>query len=254
MDKRIGAQLYTVRDYTKTLEEFDRTLEKIAKIGYKAVQLSAIGPFSAEEVKQACDKYHLIPVCTHRSMDEYCNHLEEMIQFHRTIGCSIAGIGAVPNLRNNLSWSDVTEFVTKMNVVSRELRKNGITFAYHNHDVDFELFDGKRPIEYILENGDFDLIADVYWIAAAGIDPARFIKRAGSRIKVAHFKDLAVKKNGEGQKMAEVMEGNLDWDSIIDACEGAGVEWAVVEQDICERDPFECLKCSYQNLTKKGFC
>ena len=38
MDKRIGAQLYTVRDYTKTLEDFDKTLEKVAAIGYKSVR------------------------------------------------------------------------------------------------------------------------------------------------------------------------------------------------------------------------
>ena len=33
----IGAQLYTVRENTKTLEDFAGTLEKIAEIGYRAV-------------------------------------------------------------------------------------------------------------------------------------------------------------------------------------------------------------------------
>ena len=36
----IGAQLYTVREHTKTLEDFSRTLEKIAAIGYRNVQVS----------------------------------------------------------------------------------------------------------------------------------------------------------------------------------------------------------------------
>ena len=55
-------------------------------------------------------------------------------------------------------------------------------------------------------------------------------------------------------QMCEVMEGNLDWDSIIEASEKAGSEWAMVEQDICQNDPFDCLKLSYKNLTQKGFC
>ncbi len=37
-----GAQLYTVRSYTQTIEDFICTIQKIADIGYKAVQLSAV--------------------------------------------------------------------------------------------------------------------------------------------------------------------------------------------------------------------
>lgn len=44
----------------------------------------------------------------------------------------------------------------------------------------------------------------------------------------------------DAHQIAEVMEGNLDWDSIIEAAQKAGSEWAMVEQDICQRDPFEC--------------
>lgn len=36
----IGAQLYTVRDYAKTTEDFAETLKKIADIGYRIVQVS----------------------------------------------------------------------------------------------------------------------------------------------------------------------------------------------------------------------
>ena len=57
----------------------------------------------------------------------------------------------------------------------------------------------------------------------------------------------------DAHQMAEVMEGNLDWDSIIEAAQKAGSEWAMVEQDICQRDPFESLKISYDNLITKGF-
>ena len=37
MEKRIGAQLYTVRDYMKTIEEFDQTCRRIHDIGYQIV-------------------------------------------------------------------------------------------------------------------------------------------------------------------------------------------------------------------------
>ena len=43
------------------------------------------------------------------------------------------------------------------------------------------------------------------------------------------------------QLFAEVGEGNLNWHAILDACKEAGVEWYIVEQDTCQRDPFESL-------------
>ena len=54
--------------------------------------------------------------------------------------------------------------------------------------------------------------------------------------------------------MFEVGFGNIDWDDVIAACEDANVEYALVEQDICRRDPFESLKMSYDYLSGKGFC
>ena len=44
MDKRIGAQYYTIRDFCQTLDDFEKSCEKVSKIGYKTVQLSAIVP------------------------------------------------------------------------------------------------------------------------------------------------------------------------------------------------------------------
>lgn len=254
MDKRIGAQLFTVRAHTQTLAEFEDTLQRISKIGYKTVQLSAIGPFTSQQVREACQRYGLTPVCTHRAWEELRDHTEESIRFHQEIGCDIAGIGAIPKLREGFTWDELIRFVDEMNVVNRKFRDSGISFAYHNHDVEFGKISGIRPMEYILEKGEFDFIVDVYWVARAGIDPAKFIRRLGQRAKVIHFKDLTVPPLGKAQQMTEVMEGNLDWDSIIAASEEAGARWAVVEQDVCPGDPFDSLKISYRNLLSKGFC
>ena len=61
---------------------------------------------------------------------------------------------------------------------------------------------------------------------------------------------MAVK---EGQPIfAEVGEGNLNWPAILAACKEAGVIWYIVEQDICQRDPFESLGMSLRNLEAFG--
>ena len=52
--------------------------------------------------------------------------------------------------------------------------------------------------------------------------------------------------------MAELGEGNLDWADVLAACGEAGVEWLIVEQDVCRRDPFESLAISLRNLQGMG--
>ena len=54
------------------------------------------------------------------------------------------------------------------------------------------------------------------------------------------------------QAMAEVGEGNMNFPAILDACKEIGVEWYAVEQDICQRDPFESLAISLRNLQALG--
>ena len=54
------------------------------------------------------------------------------------------------------------------------------------------------------------------------------------------------------QYMAEVGEGNLNWQRILPACKAAGVKHLLVEQDICYRDPFESLEISLKNLKEMG--
>lgn len=57
---------------------------------------------------------------------------------------------------------------------------------------------------------------------------------------------------GRQQVMAEVGEGNLNWPGILAACKEAGVKWYCVEQDKCQRDPFESLAISLRNLKEMG--
>ena len=53
---KLGAQFYTLRDFTKTPGDFLRTMHRIADIGYKYVQVSGVGPdVKADVIKKACD-------------------------------------------------------------------------------------------------------------------------------------------------------------------------------------------------------
>ena len=250
MDKRIGAQLYTVRDFTKNKEDFEETVKRISDIGYKSVQISAVGNIAPEIMREICQKYNIEIACTHKSYDDYTERLDEMIDFHKRLGCSIAGLGYMNTEAKTVN--SLKPFIEKLNIISEKMADAGISFAYHNHHIEFEkLSDGTTIMDYMTEHGNFDFIVDVYWLAFSGINPADFIKKLGNRAIVIHYKDLAI-KNGT-QIISEIGKGNLDWDSIIKASEEAGSKWAMVEQDTCSGNPFDSLEISYKYLTQKGF-
>jgi len=142
-----------------------------------------------------------------------------------------------------------------MNPVAKKLKEAGLQFAYHNHAFEFMKNDGKYVMDSLIENTapeDFKFIVDTYWLAVAGQNPAEVIRKLGDRVAAVHFKDLAM--DGNTAIMTEVLEGNLDWDDIFEACEESGAKYALVEQDICQREPIESMEISYNNLKTKGFC
>jgi len=251
---KIGAQLYTVREYTQTASDFKNTIKKVASMGYKHVQVSAIGPIPAQDVADICKSQDVEIVITHTNQVRIKEETDAVIKEHRIMGANYIGMGAIPGgyERNK---EGVQRFIADYTLAAQKIKDAGMTLMYHNHDFEYEKYDGKLMIDYLVEQ--FPLLGftlDTYWVQAGGADPAAWIKNLAGRVDVIHLKDMAWVAGK--QHMAEVMEGNLNWYGIFDACAAAGVKYAMVEQDDCYgADPFNCLEKSLNNLkeAKKWF-
>lgn len=254
MDKRIGAQYYTLREYIQTLEDFEETCKKVSQIGYKVVQISKC-PLNAADIKPILDHYGLQVATTHRSFNEFQADLAEIMDYNQTLGCQLCGVGMMPKWACENS-ENLSRFIREADEMAGQLRKEGLFFGYHNHALEFAKLDGQFVMDRLIKetNPDaFRFIVDTYWLQVGGANPAEFIRTLGDRAMAIHLKDLKANTDNTTE-MAEVGQGSLDWDNILKACEEAGAKWALVEQDICRSDPFESLKISYDYLTGKGFC
>lgn len=248
----VAAQLYTLRDFMKTPEDIAKSLKKVSEIGYRAVQVSGVGPIDPKELRRILDGEGLEVCATHISYEAMRDRTESVIEEHNIIGCKNAGIGGLPG--NFRSYEGYKTFAKEASEVAKKLAEGGISFIYHNHSFEFQRFeDGRTGIEILYGESDpayFLGEIDTYWVQNAGADPVVWIKKLAGRMPVIHFKDMAVK--GNDSIMAEVGEGNLNWPAIIEACKEAGIRWHVVEQDVCQRDPFESLAISLRNLKELG--
>lgn len=257
MDKRIGAQYFTIREHLKTMEDFELSCQKISEIGYKLVQISGT-PLSAKEMGEVLDKYSLGVVTTHRKFDDFLADLDEIIDYNKTLGSTLCGVGMMPIDRIETS-ATLSQFIAEVNRVCEELSKENLYFGYHNHALEYAKVDGKLIMDRLIEETDpeqFNFIFDTYWAQVGGVTPQDEIRRLGKRAMAVHFKDYMIDRfERKTAKMTEVGQGNLNWDKIISACEESGIRWALVEQDTnhAEDDPFKALKMSYDYLATKGF-
>ena len=103
----LGAQLFTLRDYTQTEQDLDFSLGEVAQMGYKTVQLSAVGPIPAEKLRELCDKHGLKIVLTHWNPDRILNDTEAVIKEHDIMGCDYIGLGAMPDKYRTGEWISI---------------------------------------------------------------------------------------------------------------------------------------------------
>ena len=246
----IGAQMYTVREFTKNLDDFALTLRKIADIGYRYVQVSGTCAFEAEWLKAQLDKTGLQCVLTHTPGPRIVGETEKICAEHTTFGCDHIGLGwyAFDESKPETNYEN---FLRAYLPAAEQMKKLGKYFMYHNHDQEFRKLDGRVLMEKLAEDMPAELMGftlDTFWVQAGGGDPAQWLEKLAGRIPVIHLKDFAY-----GRKMAPIGEGNINFERVFEKAEAGGTKFMLVEQDDCNgEDPFECLRRSYGYLRSCG--
>lgn len=242
----IGAQLYTVRDCCRDLDSLDKTLRKIAEIGYTSVQLSGVCSYDGRWMKERLEHYGLTADITHFNFDKIADDTDNVIRLHDEMGCYHIGIGMCPY---GVDPCGLDKMIERAYPAFEKIASSGHRFMYHNHNREYALFDGKSFLDLLCEKLPPELCGitfDAYWAAAAGADPAEQIRKLAGRVNCVHFKDMIYSIEDGNVRMAAVGDGNMNYPEIIRACRDAGVTHIFVEQDNCYgEDPFECLKRSY---------
>ena len=246
----IGAQLYTVREFCKTTDGFARSLERVAEIGYKNVQVSGTCPFEAQWLRDQLKRNGLRCVITHTPKDKLTGDIEQVIRDHDVFGCKYVGLGFWAfDPASNMTFDRFMEIYP---AVARKLKAGGKYFMYHNHDGEFQRLDGKVILEKLSEAipaDEMGFTLDTFWVQAGGGDPAFWLEKLAGRTPCIHLKDFAY-----GRKMAVLGEGNINFDRVFAMAQKGGVETMLVEQDDCGgEDPFDCLARSYAYLKSHGF-
>ncbi len=244
MSLPIALQLYTVRD--ETAKDFIGTMEKVAAMGYAGVEFAGFGDVPAAKMRAALGRLGLKAAGSHTGLDLLRDRLDEVIEYNLEIGNKYV-VCPWATYQTKEDYINMAKFLEQTGVKCRE---KGLQLAYHNHDFEFNSFDGEYALDILYREtspGNLAAEIDTCWVFYAGVDPVGYIEKYKGRCPLIHLKDL--KEKGE-KEFIEVGDGVIDITAIAGAAEKAGAQWLIVETDICPRPTLESAKISLENLKR----
>jgi sugar phosphate isomerase/epimerase len=257
----IGLQTYTLGDDAG--KDIDATFAQIAGIGYGEIELPSLYGRKSADLRAAADKaglsinsLHIPPMI--RGLQAGLSLGSPAAEIAEALGALGAKQGALPiapfpdNFRPQPGEAMQTTIgrafseagadhwrrvAATLNDKGAALKAVGIALGYHNHNIEFAPTGGTTGWDILVKETDPDLVhfeVDVGWVAAAGHDPAVFLRERQGRVRQLHVKDIAAGTPTNfalQMKPAEVGSGTLDWAQILPAAYEAGVRHFYVEQE-----------------------
>ena len=246
----LAAEIYTVREAAD--RDFVETLDRIASIGFLGVELVGLHGLEPSVFLSSLERLDLAVVgASLPGPDE--QELEEYYEEAKAVGCTVAH--TMMEEKHFVSPESVKQAAELCNELGSRAQADGIELLYHNHWWECTRWaDGRIPLlEFAsqLESG-VGILADIYWVAAGGIDLPATLMELGPRVRRLHVKDgyLKAVPIDIGEPMTAVGDGKVDVEAALAAA--PHVDWHVVELDEYDGDPFEALGRSYRYLTGRG--
>jgi sugar phosphate isomerase/epimerase len=253
----LGLQLYTVR--ADLAKDYEGTMKKLKDIGIRHVQanLTMAGKTSAQQ-RKLYDSMGIVWESVHAGGDGLRASLQATIDEAKGAGiknitCSFplypvdrAQIMAGPTVDD---WKRNADAFNKAGAACKAA---GMSFAYHNHNLEFRKIGEVVPYDLLLKETDPSLVQmemDIGWVKAAGADPVAYLTSYPNRYHSVHIKDL--KKDGIpnfNMKMisAIIGEGIIDWKPVLAAVHKTKLERAFLEiEEPYDPSALEMVKQSF---------
>jgi sugar phosphate isomerase/epimerase len=242
-----GIQLYTVRDDMP--KDPKNVLKQLASFGYKQIEsyehdkLGMFWGMKNTEFKKYLDDLGMKLVSSHSDINK---------DFERKAGEAAAikmDYLICPSLDANKTLDNFKKAAQKFNECGEICKKNGIGFAYHNHDYSFKPLEGQIPQDLLMKETDPSLVdyeMDIYWVVTAGHDPEAWLQKYQNRFRLCHAKDR-IKNSTQKEATCTLGKGSINFPKILETAKKQGMKYFIAEQE--RYDGTTPLKAAKDNAT-----
>lgn len=210
----ISFQMYSARNAPSYLDVF----QTLANLGYSQVE-GYFGLYEdAPNVVEALQDTGLTMPSGHFGVADLETNLDATLATARTLGIRHVVAPYLDEADRPKDTAGYRAFAARLAELQKKVYDQGFTFAWHNHEFEFEaLPDGTIPMELLLQEVP-ELLweADLAWVVRAKADPNAWLTRFGARTVAIHVKDIAPDgQNTDEDGWADVGHGVVDWATLI---------------------------------------
>ena len=233
--KQIGFQSWVMRE--ELGKDLTGTLKKMASIGYNSIELCSppgyarmgFGPLqnlSARDLKNKIKDSGFSCVSCHYGFSELKEHAQARIDFAKELGLTQMVISSY-GLPKAATLDDWKKAADESNKIAELTSKSDVQLVFHNHNVELEKLDGQIIYDVLLDRLDPELVKMQFqvWVIIMGYKAAEYFKKYPGRFISAHLYDWT----GNGEEMASLGKGVVNWDEFFAAAKIGGVKNYYVE-------------------------
>lgn len=248
----IGFQSWAIKEMLA--KDFAGTLKMMVDMGYQSMELCSppgytkygfgfLDNIKAGDLKKMINDTGISCISCHYIFNELKENGQARMDYANELGLTqmVSSSLALPE---NPTLDDWKKNAYELNAIGELAKKNGLTFAFHNHNTEFEKLEGELIYDAILEQMDAALVKLQFqvWVIIAGYKAADYFKKYPGRFVSAHLYDWS----GVGEEMVPVGKGKVDYKELFEAAKSNGVQNTFVEMD------FSLMKESAEYLKRMG--
>ncbi|XQW86550.1 sugar phosphate isomerase/epimerase family protein [Thalassotalea piscium] len=248
----LSVQLWSVQNDVKS--DIKGTLKRLAAMGFNGVEFAnEFGEFKHNPtgLKKYLQQLGLQASGAHVSFEALNNaNFDSTIEFYKKLGISQLVIGW-----DTRAWhpQGIFEVVSLLNQLSKKMAPLNMQVGFHNHQHEFDAFNGSTYWDYLAQHTSYDVILqmDVGWVTYAGQDPIEYVKKYSGRTISTHYK-VKLPEGTQG-RLPIIGKDTTDWLTLLKTNMSHGAtQWIIVEQEEYPEGltPLEAVAASKNGLDK----
>ncbi len=244
----IALQLYSVREACAS--DLAGTLKEVAAMGYAGVEFAGWHNQSAAALKQMLTDNGLRVAGAHIPLAQFePDNWEANADFNQALGNQYLIVPGIPAERRQTldDWRRLADF---FNDLAEKAARRNLRIGYHNHWMEFELLEGRRPWDVFFDATRREVIMQFDTgnaLRGGGLAPD-YLRRYAGRAETVHLKEYSAAK-----PKALIGEGDVPWPEVFDLCESiGGTQWYIVEEEYRPYPPMESVRRSLEALRRMG--
>lgn len=245
--RKWGIITNTVRN--EMADDYRGTLSKLADLGYRYIEGGHHGD-SVQAYGKLLKKLGLKSIAAGSSISNLQKSLESFIRNgHALQQKYIVVYWPWTTSAQNLTVEECLQAADRLNRLGRQLKREGLRLAWHNHDKEFVTIGDKTAFDYLMKNTDpaySTVQLDLYWVYKGNHDPLTLFEKYPGRFELVHVKDM---DQTDQRGKACIGQGIVDFKAIFDRAKLAGIKYAIVENEGVEKG-LECAEVSMNYLRR----